>query len=344
MENNVATAKTEHNPKPRKIGFFQKAVRIGAAAVVASTISTSDSKPTMPLNEYTSSPMAEPLDKPDQSVIEFIKEAKSKYGLEVKIELNALYDKNSLGGDPDYLDKYNIGPAPEIIFTTQELGIISKMLDKLSFCSKNIGELTLIKSPPRKNPTAQDEYTRYIRALYTPKPDDQHKDRMLIDITEGIPLDSPIITHQDSGIKTYSELLQQIFFHECGHMVSSSIFRAVVSEKEYYETQILGTRLGYGREDRNPLYVSFAKLEGWEQENVEAFYVKKKSDSRTTYDKAKDKIEEHFAELFGLYFSNPSVLTPQERKFFGKIVDGFKTDLKKFAEQVNKNPMMLLED
>lgn len=337
----VSSAETKHNPKPKRMGFLRKAARIGAAAVVISTIVTSDSPQTTPLTEAAPSPITETLGYLNQPLNEFIKKAKSTYGLEVEAERDFLYDKNDPRQNPDFLDKYNVGPKPEIIFTAQELDIVGKVLDRLSFCSKITDKLTLIKYPPKKNPTTDWDY---LSAHYEPKPDDRHKDSILFIINEGVFLDNPTITYQGLGIKTYSELLQHMFFHECGHKISFTILRTAVSEKEYSEILKAGYTSDSGTEDKNPLYIPFAKLEGWEQKKAGAFYVKKKSDSRMVYDNAKNQIEEHFAELFGLYFSNPSVLTPQERNFFGKISDGFKADPKKFAKQIAENPMTLLKD
>lgn len=315
---------------------------------------TSTPKPTptkAPTPEPTQTITTTELSEKDLT-IKLIEEMKLKYGIDMKVSISSFYDITDPSGF--LLKEYNIGPKPSRSLKASEITVLREALGTLPFCSQFTDQITIVKQPSKKNPQADFDY---MGGTHVPKSHKEGKSYLTLLIAENADLKASTKDYKKLGIETFGDLLKQIFFHECGHVASDMIVRAAYSDDEYFKIRDdMNSGKDYGvRDKKNPLLRVFAKLEGWEL-NQKAFkeghspteqvYTKSTStyDNRMVYQATQIQIEEHFAELFGLYVSNSPTLTPEEKKFFKKIYDGLKADPQEFAKKVARDPLSLLDN
>lgn len=281
----------------------------------------------------------------DKTVRDFIHRIKSKYSIDVIVQFSSIYDTS--GKNPDFLKYFHIGQKPDVILTTEEISTLEEAIATIPFCAKITDQLIVSKSPALKMSEGELDY---FGGTSEPAVNNASSG-ILLSITEGIDLNSQTLEYQKLGIKTFSDKLKNTYFHECGHKISDFILRAAYTSEEY-QNIIYPGRLerDFIREKKHPLYIPFSILEGWTL-SEEMFakeipddhvYLREQVDDRMIYASTNYAIEEHFAELFGLFVSGSPVLTSAERSFLEEIKEGFETNPEEFAKQVARDPMMLV--
>lgn len=341
--------------KLKKSNLFQKAVRIGTAAAIIGTLITSDNQipvvssetinPTPSETTVLPTPMVEAPEFSEKDLTtKFIKEMKLKYGIDITVD-TAFFDKKD---SARLAQEYNLDEQPKDYLSKSEINTLRDALGTLSFCPQLVDGIGITRLPSMRN--YQNDYT-YVGGEYQPKVAKGDKNHIYLYLSNNLDLTSPTLEHSKLGIKTQEEMLKKMFFHECGHKISNMVLRAAYSENEYLRIIDPTRGLDYLRDKKNPLFIAFSRLEGWQV--TKAFnqdlpkkdvYVKPVFDDRMVYRPTRFSIEEHFAELWGLSVANSPVLTDKERKFFQKIYDGLEKDPQKFAKRVARDPMMLLVD
>lgn len=330
-----------------KLSLVRKAARLALTAAIVGTLATSDTKPNPSFSEPSLQAASEILNRPDGGTLEFIKRVENAYG-KSKVDVSLVgFRGQQLVFSPD---KFDIDSMPKTVLTAQEISIFEEAIKTVPFCLKITDRFNILKVPGRK--TIFDA-SAVRGTAHTRTTDPRSISDITIQLEEGIDLNSLPEKYSELGLKSYAERLKQLFYHECGHRVSDAILRVAFQDKEYFDmVGNLGSRNDYLIEKKHPFYIPFAKLEGWKlkedvfiQENPKTrIYIKTNPDNRMVYEKTKSSIEEHFAELFSLYFSNPSILTSQERQFFEKIDKGFRSNPTEFAKQIAAIPMMSLDN
>ena len=279
---------------------------------------------------------------------DFIAQAKG-YFKNVKIVFNGAYsqDPESLKEFYDihhstFFQKQNISqnviaPLPvEVTFT------LERALERIHYPLNNLESLTIHVKPPNKNVSSDWDYSGGHA--------DAFDSSVIIFIDDNLDLSAPAIEHRQLGLETRADRLSHIVLHEWGHMLSFEILQHSVNPDDYLVIVKKGN--GYVIQKDNPLYVAFAKLEGWqllsEEEAKESFfvqaYVRKEKDARMVYHATQTSIEEDFAEKLALHLENSPVLRPEERKFFQRLLGGYGADPVGFSKLIAENPFILLAD
>ena len=277
---------------------------------------------------------------------QFMKEMKLKYGIDIKIG-TVFFDMQD--PSPEFAKRFNLDEQPKKYLSKLEINTLSDAFIALPFCPQLVEEVIIDRLPSERNP--QNDHA-YLGGFHHPKEVKGDKNSITFFLSNNLDLSSPTLDYNKLGIKTYKDLLKQVFFHECGHRISNMVLSAAYSEDEYLQIMNPGRlERDYLEDKKNPLFVAFSLLEDWQ--TTEAFqqdlprekvYVKPIFDGRMVYRPTQTKIEEHFAELWSLYVGNSPVLTTEEKKFFQKINDGLTTDAQKFVKEVAKNPKILLTE
>lgn len=367
MSENQPIGYTEKVNSPKNPRLFQNFVRTGLVLATVGTVALSDGGPQYYTSETTSTGNILTLDESlslQRAMDEFIKTVKLKYGIDARIILSSgtTIISESLKQD---IKVPKAGP-----FTNDELFIIEKAMDTVPFCTY---PLTLRKL---FGPGLGFRISGSTRRGFNNQAGITLEEDFLAKTHTTIHSDTSNLgsKYTELGLKTYADVLKHVYYHECGHQIDDFILQSAYSPEVYskivnpeegsslvglvtQEEEFLGW---FGLRDflvqkHNPLYIPFAELEGWkrlaEEELKEKatpysymLYLKEAFDERMVEKLTQYKISEHFAELWGLYISNSPVLTEQERKFFGKVKEGFETNPKEFAKQVARDPMMLLRE
>lgn len=235
-------------------------------------------------------------------------------------------------------------PTPKEI-TEAEINVFKEAIDMVPFCAKINGRLKIFKDPMLRY--SSGESLENFFGATQPK---TRKDKSLVMLTirENAPLEGTNLKSHVLGINTGAEQLKNVYYHECGHVFSFAVLEAAFPEQFFDIT--IGAEAAYKDEQKNPLHIPFAMLEGWRlREEIfrkkvpdDNVYVKDNPDSRMTLKYTNVSIREHFAELLGLYISNSPALTEQERMFFGKIKRGLDVNPEELAKAIAQDPMMLL--
>lgn len=309
-----------------------------------------------PLVYTTTAPQE--VGKPQNHLAEFKSKMEQKYGM------NVSFDYSIYGAtDPAFAEKYKTeADKPVPIFTKEELSAIEEGFSRIDFLPQVAKNLYLLKfPPPRISMDKNGGYYGLSGGSYEPSSRQVHDGKLkyydgsiLISIPEGVELDADAKEYTSKlGIETKANRVKQVVLHEYCHGISNLILRAGLSDDEYFRvTDPMKSGEGDLLKEKNPLFTAFSKLEGWElqkeysEQDVpqDRIYKKMKPDERMIYRATNFKIEEHFAELFSLYFMKSRILTDQERSFFEKIEEGFRSNPKGFAGEVAKNPMLLLSE
>lgn len=283
----------------------------------------------------------------NKTVREFIHRIKSKYGVDVIVEFSSIYNTSN----PDFSKYFHIGQKPDVILTTEEISVLEEAIATIPFCAKITDQLTVTKSPALKMRERDHGDHDYIGGTSEP-PVNNTPSSITLSIAEGIDLSSQTLKYHKLGINTFSDILKNTYFHECGHKISDAVLKAAYTSKEYQNIIYPGrAERDFIREKKHPLYIPFSRLEGWKlrdemlsKEVPDDHLFLREHDSRMIYAATNYSIEENFAELFGLFVSGSPVLTDQEKRFFGKIKRGFEINPEEFVKSIARDPMMLLRN
>lgn len=229
-----------------------------------------------------------------------------------------------------------IAPLPVEVTSTLETA-----LERIPYSLNNLESLTIHVQPPKKNVSSDWDYTGG-RA-------DAFDNRVIISVDDNLDLSAPAIEHRQLGLETRADRLSHVVLHEWGHMLSFEILQHNVHPDDYLGMVKEGTR--YVIQKENPLYVAFAKLEGWqllsEEKARESYfgtaYIRKNPDNRMVYTATQDSIEEDFAEKLALHLENSPVLRQDEKAFYQRLLDGYGADPVGFSKLIAKDPSVLLD-
>lgn len=318
------------NP-PKKPRLFQNLVRTGLLLAAVGSVAHSDGGLQYYNSEVNPPTSTLKLDETaylySKTVDELRSRLKSRYGLNVIVK----------SGNP-YFDQEE---KPDTSLTSYTVSKLEEAIDAIPFCAEIIDELGVFKDPKMDLSKSGGNFVG--GGMGQESPDSGIFINLIMDAEEGRDFDLELVplSMRKLGVETYGDYIKFIYFHECGHVVNSSMLLAVHSTKEHFEIinsmqNSIPSRLVDGKQD--PLYKPFLELEGRQ-------LILAKPESGINYSRSNYiAMRELFADLFSGYNLNPSFLNSKERKFFGKIKEGFETNPEEFARQVAQDPMMLLRD
>jgi len=277
------------------------------------------------------------------NVTDFVNRIESKYGINVTLGIGTVYYDPAFGEELSGISSR----LPLSPLTDGEISTLEEAIESLPFCLNSVNNFSILRNPFNflLNPDA------YFQGRSSPRFDDGSV-ALTIAIMDNVDLDSKTQLYNKVGINTLADYLKFAYYHECGHTITYDILRAAFPEEYAEITNTDNENWHFLEEKKNPIYISFAKLEGWQsveseliKENPTDFiYIKDLNDSRMVFDVTNSSIGQYFAELFGLFMMDSPVLTLAERSFFGKIKEGFETNPEEFAKKVAQDPMLLLKD